>query len=129
MLPSQKKYEYIIFIKNYITGGDHTVEKSISCITQAIGKTPLLRLDRIKAHVGFEGNIYAKLEHLNPSFSKKDRIALGMLELAEKKGLLKPGQTVLEMTSGNTDKTVSFRNGLRCERIPFYLCYVARKLD
>lgn len=78
------------------------MEKSISCITQAIGKTPLLRLDRIKAHVGFEGNIYAKLEHLNPSFSKKDRIALGMLELAEKKGLLKPGQTVLEMTSGNT---------------------------
>jgi len=74
----------------------------ITSIIQAIGKTPLLRLDRIKAHFNLEGNIFAKLEYLNPSFSKKDRIALGMIELAEKRGLLKPGQPVLEMTSGNT---------------------------
>ena len=78
------------------------MDKFITCITQAIGKTPLLRLDRIKKHFNYEGNIYAKLEYLNPSFSKKDRIALGMIELAERKGLLKPGQPVLEMTSGNT---------------------------
>ena len=78
------------------------MENAITCITQAIGKTPLLRLDKTKALKGFSGNIYAKLEHLNPSFSKKDRIAIGMLDLAEKKGLLRPGQPVLEMTSGNT---------------------------
>ena len=46
------------------------MDKFISCITQAIGNTPLLRLDRIKEHFGYEGDIYAKLEHLNPSFSK-----------------------------------------------------------
>jgi len=78
------------------------MQQYITCITQAIGKTPLLRLDRIKRHLGLAGDIYAKLEHLNPSFSKKDRIALGMIEAAEQKSLLKPGQPVLEMTSGNT---------------------------
>ncbi|MCL2365542.1 MAG: cysteine synthase family protein [Oscillospiraceae bacterium] len=74
----------------------------IKSITEAIGNTPLLRLDKLKEKLGFQGEIYAKLEHLNPSFSKKDRIALGMIEMAEQKGLLKPGQPVLEVTSGNT---------------------------
>ena len=74
----------------------------ITNINQAIGNTPLMRLDRITKELGLEGQIFAKLEHLNPSFSKKDRIALGMIEFAEEKGLLKPGQPVLEMTSGNT---------------------------
>ena len=83
------------------------MEKYITSIIEAIGKTPLLRLDRIKEHLGYEGHIYAKLEYLNPSLSKKDRIALGMIELAEKKGLLKPGQPVLEMTSGNTGTGVA----------------------
>ena len=78
------------------------MENFITNITQVIGKTPLMRLDRVKAHLGLQGDIYAKLEQLNPSSSKKDRIALGMIELAEQKGLLKPGQPVLEMTSGNT---------------------------
>ena len=76
--------------------------KYITSITEAIGNTYLLRLDRLAAQLKFDGEIYAKLEHLNPSFSKKDRIALGMIEIAEKKGLLKPGQPVLEVTSGNT---------------------------
>jgi cysteine synthase A len=61
----------------------------------------------MKLHLGFEGDIFAKLEHLNPSFSKKDRIALGMIESAEQKGLLKSGQPVLEMTSGNTGTGVA----------------------
>ena len=74
----------------------------ITSVTQAIENTPLLRLDRIKAHFGFAGEIFAKLELFSPGFSKKDRIALGMIERAEKKGLLRPGQTVLEVTSGNT---------------------------
>jgi cysteine synthase A len=74
----------------------------ITSITEAIGNTPLLRLDKLCSQLNLDGEIYAKLEHLNPSFSKKDRIALGMIELAEKKGDLKPGQPVLEVTSGNT---------------------------
>jgi cysteine synthase A len=78
------------------------MNKYITDITQAIGNTPLMRLDRITKHLNLEGHIFAKLEHLNPSFSKKDRIALGMINLAERNGLLKPGQPVLEMTSGNT---------------------------
>jgi len=83
------------------------MEKFITSITQAIGNTPLLRLDKLKEHFGYEGHIYAKLEHMNPTSSKKDRIALGMIETAERKGLLKPGQPVLEMTSGNTGTAVA----------------------
>ena len=79
----------------------------ITSITEAIGNTPLMRLDRITKHLGLTGTIFAKLEHLNPSFSKKDRIALGMIEFAEQSGLLKPGQPVLEMTSGNTGTGVA----------------------
>jgi cysteine synthase A len=82
-------------------------DRYITDITQAIGNTPLLRLDRIGAELDLDGKIFAKLEHLNPSFSKKDRIALGMIEAAERKGLLKPGQTVLELTSGNTGTGVA----------------------
>jgi len=78
------------------------MEKYITSITQTIGKTPLLRLDRLTKQFGADGCIYAKLEYFNPGFSKKDRIALGMIEEAERKRLLKPGQPVLEMTSGNT---------------------------
>ena len=83
------------------------MDSYITSITQAIGKTPLLRLDRLAAYYGVEGHIYAKLEQLNPTYSKKDRIALGMIEMAERNGLLKPGQQVLEMTSGNTGTSVA----------------------
>ena len=83
------------------------MDRYITSITQAIGRTPLLRLDRLAAHYGYQGRIFAKLEQLNPTYSKKDRIALGMIEIAENKGLLKPGQPVLEMTSGNTGTSVA----------------------
>ncbi len=83
------------------------MNKFITDITQSIGQTPLLRLDKLAALYKFDGEIYAKLEHLNPSFSKKDRIGLGMIELAEKKDLLKPGQPVVEMTSGNTGTSIA----------------------
>ena len=95
----------------------------ITSITQAIGKTPLLRLDRITESLGLEGNIFAKLEHLNPSFSKKDRIALGMIELAESKGLLKPGQSVLEVTSGNTGTGVALVCAAKGYR---FICVMSR---
>lgn len=64
-----------------------------------IGKTPILKLNRYAKTA--KANIYAKLEYLNPSGSVKDRIALAMIEDAEKQGKLKPGATIIEPTSGN----------------------------
>ena len=61
-------------------------------ILQAIGNTPLIQI----------GNVYAKLESVNPSGSIKDRVALEIIETAEREGLLKPGYTVVEASSGNT---------------------------
>jgi cysteine synthase len=71
----------------------------------AIGNTPLVELSRLTR--GLEGRILAKLEYLNPGFSKKDRIALQMIEEAEADGSLKSGQTVVELTSGNTGTGLS----------------------
>ena len=97
--------------------------KYITTITQAIGNTPLLRLDKMKQKLGLEGCIYAKLEYLNPSFSKKDRIALGMIEIAEQTGLLKPEQPVLEMTSGNTGTGVALVCAAKGYR---FICVMSR---
>jgi cysteine synthase A len=69
---------------------------------EAIGQTPLVELSRLVARSGRRGRILAKLEYLNPGFSKKDRIARQMIEDARAQGLLQPGQTVVELTSGNT---------------------------
>ena len=70
---------------------------------ELIGKTPLLKLNRYSRKVGIEDTtILAKLEYLNPAGSVKDRIALAMIEDAEKSGRLKPGATIIEPTSGNT---------------------------
>ncbi len=70
---------------------------------ELIGGTPLLRLNRYSAAAGVTGaTILAKLEYLNPAGSVKDRVALAMIEDAEKKGQLKPGATIIEPTSGNT---------------------------
>ena len=70
-----------------------------------IGNTPLVELSRITERL--EGRILAKLEYLNPGFSKKDRNALTMIEKAEADGKIKPGQTVVELTSGNTGTGLS----------------------
>lgn len=69
-------------------------------VTNAIGSTPLVELSRLTRNVN--GRILAKLEYLNPGYSKKDRIGLQMIEDAEAAGLIKPGDTVVELTSGNT---------------------------
>ena len=71
-------------------------------LTQLIGKTPLLELNKFSAHKGLERPIVAKVEYFNPGGSVKDRIALAMIEDAEKQGLLKPGATIIEPSSGNT---------------------------
>jgi cystathionine beta-synthase len=71
-------------------------------IVEAIGNTPLVRLGRIESGEGIRARLLAKVEYLNPGGSVKDRPAVKMLEVAEKVGLLKPGGTVVEPTSGNT---------------------------
>ncbi|MFT3982549.1 MAG: cysteine synthase A [Lachnospiraceae bacterium] len=70
--------------------------------TELIGKTPLLELTNYEKKHGLQARIVAKLEYFNPAGSVKDRIALAMIEDAEEKGLLKPGATIIEPTSGNT---------------------------
>jgi cysteine synthase A len=65
--------------------------------TLSIGKTPLVKLNRVTS-----GNVYAKIESRNPSFSVKCRIGANMIWDAEKKGTLKPGMELVEATSGNT---------------------------
>ncbi|MCS2405158.1 cysteine synthase A [Bacteroides salyersiae] len=67
-----------------------------------IGHTPLMELSGYSAKYGLEGNIVAKLEAFNPAGSVNDRVALSMIEDAEERGLLKPGATIIEPTSGNT---------------------------
>lgn len=69
----------------------------VNSVTELIGNTPMLKLNKYT-----DKNIYAKLEYLNPAGSAKDRVALSMIEEAEKKGILKPGATIIEPTSGNT---------------------------
>lgn len=71
-------------------------------LTELIGKTPLLELSKYSKSKGLEAPVIAKVEYFNPGGSVKDRIALAMIEDAEQKGLLKPGATIIEPTSGNT---------------------------
>ncbi len=71
-------------------------------ITELVGKTPLLELTNYEKEQQLEAEVIVKLEYYNPNQSVKDRIALAMIEDAEKKGLLKPGYTIVETTSGNT---------------------------
>ena len=71
-------------------------------LTELIGNTPLLELKKYSEAKGLESPIIAKVEFFNPGGSVKDRIALAMIEDAEQKGLLKPGATIIEPTSGNT---------------------------
>lgn len=75
------------------------VKKSI---VELIGKTPLLEIGNYEKKHNLEAQIVVKLEYLNPAGSVKDRIALAMVEDAEKKGIIKPGATLIEPTSGNT---------------------------
>lgn len=71
--------------------------------TQIIGRTPLMRVNNFcRGEEGLQAEVLVKLEYLNPAGSAKDRVALSMIEDAEAKGLLKPGATIIEPTSGNT---------------------------
>jgi len=86
--------------------------KILSSAIEAIGGTPLVELFRLTRNVEGGGRILAKLDHLNPGFSKKDRIARQIIEDARASGDLQPGQTVVEHTSGNTGTGVAIVCGI-----------------
>lgn len=79
------------------------MSKYIESSLELVGGTPLLKLNRYTEKAGVkDSNIFAKLEYLNPAGSVKDRVALSMIKDAEERGILKPGSTIIEPTSGNT---------------------------
>ena len=82
-------------------------------LTDLIGHTPLLELNKFSAEKGLKTPIIAKVEFFNPGGSVKDRIALAMIEDAEQKGLLKPGATIIEPTSGNTGVGLALVSAVR----------------
>lgn len=89
----------------------HQSERVLTSAVEAIGGTPLVELARLTR--GLEGRILAKLDHLNPGFSKKDRIARQIIADAEADGHLRPGQTVVELTSGNTGTGLAIVCGVK----------------
>ncbi len=85
--------------------------KAYSNVLELIGNTPLIQLNRITSQM--KGNFYAKVEGFNPGHSAKDRIALYIIEKAEKEGILKPGDTIIETTSGNTGFSIAMVSVLK----------------
>ena len=86
-------------------------DQILASVIDAIGGTPLVELSRITRHL--DGRVLAKLDYLNPGFSKKDRIARQIIEDAEAEGTLKPGRTVVELRSGNTGTGLAIVCGIR----------------
>ena len=78
------------------------MERIAKSLTELIGDTPLLELNHIMSDFGVDAHVIAKLESFNPGGSVKDRVALSMIEEAERSGVLRPGLTIIEPTSGNT---------------------------
>lgn len=92
--------------------------KAYDSVLELIGETPLIKLSTTTAQ--FTGEFYAKVEAFNPGHSSKDRIALHIIEEAERKGILKPGDTIIETTSGNTGFSIAM-----VSRIKGYDCILA----
>lgn len=78
------------------------MSKVYKSVTELVGRTPVLEIKNTEEKLGLKAKVLVKLEYFNPNQSVKDRIAFSMIDSAEKKGLLKPGYTVVETTSGNT---------------------------
>ena len=88
-----------------------------SDVTQCVGNTPIVKLNKVAAHLPPTVEVYAKLEYMNPGASVKDRIGMYMLEKAEKDGRIKPGGTIIEATSGNTGIALAMAAAIRGYRM------------
>ena len=86
-------------------------------ILEAVGRTPIIRLSRLTK--GLEAEVYVKADYLNPGGSVKDRVAIYMIDEAERKGLLKPGGTIIEGTSGNTGMGLALVAAVRGYKVVF----------
>ena len=84
------------------------MSKVAKSLTELVGNTPLLEINNFVAKHQLKARILVKLEYFNPAGSVKDRVALAMIEDAEQRGLLKPGGTLIEPTSGNTGVGLAF---------------------
>lgn len=84
-----------------------------------IGNTPLLMLRKVTE--GHDVNVFVKCEFLNPGGSIKDRMALGMIEEAEKSGKLKPGGTIVDQSTGNTDPALAFVSAVKGYKVQLFL--------
>lgn len=90
-------------------------------ILGVIGNTPLVRINNITRELKIKAPIYAKMESLNPGYSVKDRIGVSMIDWAEKEGILKPGGTIIEATSGNTGVGLALTAAVRGYKCIFVL--------
>src|SRR5438874_11957506 len=88
-------------------------------ITELVGETPMLHLRRMAPPGG--ADIYAKLEYMNPGGSVKDRAAIGMIARAEREGRLKPGDTIVEATAGNTGIGLALIGVSKGYRVRFFV--------
>lgn len=93
------------------------MKKIADSVLDLIGSTPMLKLQRFSRRRGLKQSIWAKVESFNPGGSAKDRVALQMIEEAEKQGLLKPGATIVEPTSGNTGVGLALVGALKSYQV------------
>src|SRR5262245_52917704 len=93
-------------------------------VLDLIGNTPMVRLDRLAA--GLSVPVFAKCEHLNPGGSVKDRIAVAIVDHEERSGRLRPGDTLVEATAGNTGVGLALVAGLRGYRL---VCVMPEKMS
>lgn len=93
------------------------MKKIADRLTDLVGNTPLLELNNYNKNKGLKARVIAKLEYFNPAGSVKDRVPLAMIEDAEAKGLLKPGATLIEPTSGNTGVGLAFVSAAKGYRL------------
>ena len=92
--------------------------KTVDSVLQLIGNTPLVKLNKVTS--GVKAEIWAKPEYLNPKGSIKDRVALRIIQDAERQGVLKPGYTIVESSTGNTGTSLSFIGTLKSYRVVIY---------
>src|SRR6266542_1276743 len=86
-------------------------------ITELVGGTPMVRINKLTGPDA--ATVYAKLEFFNPGGSIKDRVGLSMIDAAEKRGLLKPGDTIVEPTSGNTGVGLALASAVKGYKVIF----------
>ncbi|MFZ7137164.1 MAG: cysteine synthase A [archaeon] len=103
--------------------GSGNVPVVVNSVLDFVGNTPLIKLNSASGEFStFEANLYAKIEYVNPSGSIKDRIAKYMIEQAEKRGDLKPGDTIVEATSGNTGIAFSMAGAAKGYKVVIVMC-------